>query len=212
MRPSSQFCFPLSHDAIDALLEFRTHSLVHLHLVIRGGEIQVAGKRAYLEQPILGSTDELADEELLKKTILPTGEEVDEFGGDDHNNNIGYHLFAFDHLDPVDHELMTTVLFVYIRPSSTDSSLRTRMMYTAMVCPVMRSINELISPLEIAKRLDLDTGRQLTIGAVVTALYPQLAIQHSPESRRYINTTSNGPVFAKPTPPAGRRGSRRLIR
>lgn len=105
-----------------------------------------------------------------------------------------YHFFLYKHNHEGDH--LDSVVFIYSMPGYS-CSIKERMLYSSCKSRLLEEV-EKDYHLEIAKKLEIDDGDELTAEFLYDEVHPkQLAHKQA---------------FAKPRGPAGKRGHKRLIR
>lgn len=105
-----------------------------------------------------------------------------------------YHLFLYKHSHEGDH--LDSVVFIYSMPGYS-CSIKERMLYSSCKSRLLEEV-EKDYHLEIAKKLEIDDGDELTEQFLYDEVHPK---QHAHKQ-----------AFAKPRGPAGKRGHKRLIR
>uniref|UniRef100_A0A8C6T2Q2 WD repeat domain 82 n=1 Tax=Neogobius melanostomus TaxID=47308 RepID=A0A8C6T2Q2_9GOBI len=105
-----------------------------------------------------------------------------------------YHLFLYKHCHEGDY--LDSVVFIYSMPGYS-CSIKERMLYSSCKSRLLEEV-EKDYHLEIAKKLEIDNGDELTEQFLYDEVHPK---QHAHKQ-----------AFAKPRGPAGKRGHKRLIR
>ncbi|XP_007903159.1 twinfilin-1-like [Callorhinchus milii] len=105
-----------------------------------------------------------------------------------------YHFFLYKHSHEGDY--LESIVFIYSMPGYT-CSIRERMLYSSCKNSLIEMVKKQIS-LEISKKIEIDDGNDLTADFLYEEVHPK---QHAHRQ-----------IFAKPKGPAGKRGTKRLIR
>lgn len=105
-----------------------------------------------------------------------------------------YHFFLYKHSHEGDY--LDSVVFIYSMPGYS-CSIKERMLYSSCKSRLLEEV-EKDYHLEIAKKLEIDDGDELTEQFLYDEVHPK---QHAHKQ-----------AFAKPRGPAGKRGHKRLIR
>ncbi|KAM7422788.1 hypothetical protein PAMA_010705 [Pampus argenteus] len=105
-----------------------------------------------------------------------------------------YHFFLYKHSHEGDY--LESVVFIYSMPGYS-CSIKERMLYSSCKSRLLEDV-ERDYHLEIAKKLEIDDGDELTEGFLYDEVHPK---QHAHKQ-----------AFAKPRGPAGKRGHKRLIK
>lgn len=133
---------------------------------------------------------ELAEEKIyLEKSSVLT--KVQELAKQVPTNTARYHIYLFKHT--YEGQYLEQFVFVYSMPGYT-CSVKERMMYSSCKAPFLDTIAAL--GVEITKKLELDSGDELTEDYLLDELHPKKLLHR--------------PQFAKPKGPQNR-GARRLI-
>ncbi|KAM6980250.1 twinfilin-2 isoform 1-T1 [Aplochiton taeniatus] len=105
-----------------------------------------------------------------------------------------YHFFLYKHSHEGDYQ--ESVVFIYSMPGYS-CSIKERMLYSSCKSRLLEEV-EKDYHLEVAKKLEIDNGDELTEEFLYDEVHPK---QHAFKQ-----------AFAKPRGPAGKRGSKRLIK
>lgn len=105
-----------------------------------------------------------------------------------------YHFFLYKHSHEGDH--LESVVFIYSMPGYS-CSIKERMLYSSCKSRLLEEV-EKDYHLEVAKKLEIDNGDELTEEFLYDEVHPK---QHAFKQ-----------AFAKPRGPAGKRGNKRLIK
>ncbi|XP_030632336.1 twinfilin-2 [Chanos chanos] len=105
-----------------------------------------------------------------------------------------YHLFLYKHTHEGDS--LESVVFIYSMPGYS-CSIKERMLYSSCKSRLLDEV-ERDYHLEVAKKLEIDSGSELTEEFLYEEIHPK---QHAHKQ-----------AFAKPRGPAGKRGNKRLIK
>ncbi|XP_069045714.1 twinfilin-2 isoform X2 [Lepisosteus oculatus] len=105
-----------------------------------------------------------------------------------------YHFFLYRHSHEGDH--LESVVFIYSMPGYS-CSIKERMLYSSCKSRLLDEVEQDLQ-LEIAKKMEIDSGEELTADFLYEEVHPK---QHAFKQ-----------AFAKPRGPAGKRGMKRLIR
>uniref|UniRef100_I3J7Z2 Twinfilin n=1 Tax=Oreochromis niloticus TaxID=8128 RepID=I3J7Z2_ORENI len=105
-----------------------------------------------------------------------------------------YHFFLYKHSHEGDY--LESVVFIYSMPGYS-CSIKERMLYSSCKSRLLEEV-EKDYHLEIAKKLEIDDGDELTADFLYDEVHPK---QHTHKQ-----------AFAKPRGPAGKRGHKRLIK
>uniref|UniRef100_A0A671QPG1 Twinfilin-2-like n=1 Tax=Sinocyclocheilus anshuiensis TaxID=1608454 RepID=A0A671QPG1_9TELE len=105
-----------------------------------------------------------------------------------------YHFFLFKHSHEGDY--LESVVFIYSMPGYS-CSIKERMLYSSCKSRLLEEV-ERDFHLEVAKKLEIDSGEELTEEYLYDEVHPK---QHAHKQ-----------AFAKPHGPAGKRGNKRLIK
>uniref|UniRef100_A0A3Q1BFM8 ADF-H domain-containing protein n=1 Tax=Amphiprion ocellaris TaxID=80972 RepID=A0A3Q1BFM8_AMPOC len=105
-----------------------------------------------------------------------------------------YHFFLYKHSHEGDY--LESVVFIYSMPGYS-CSIKERMLYSSCKSRLLEEV-EKDYHLEIAKKLEIDDGDELTEDFLYDEVHPK---QHAHKQ-----------AFAKPRGPAGKRGHKRLIK
>lgn len=105
-----------------------------------------------------------------------------------------YHLFLYKHSHEGDY--LESVVFIYSMPGYS-CSIKERMLYSSCKSRLLEELEKEYR-LEIAKKLEIDDGDELTEEFLHDEVHPK---QHAHKQ-----------AFAKPRGPAGKRGHKRLIK
>ncbi|XP_053302280.1 twinfilin-2 isoform X1 [Pleuronectes platessa] len=105
-----------------------------------------------------------------------------------------YHFFLYKHSHEGDY--LVSVVFIYSMPGYS-CSIKERMLYSSCKSRLLEDV-EKDYQLEIAKKLEIDNGDELTEEFLYDEVHPK---QHAHKQ-----------AFAKPRGPAGKRGHKRLIK
>ncbi|GAA6221976.1 twinfilin-2 [Lates japonicus] len=105
-----------------------------------------------------------------------------------------YHFFLYKHSHEGDY--LESVVFIYSMPGYS-CSIKERMLYSSCKSRLLEEV-EKDYHLEIAKKLEIDNGDELTDEYLYDEVHPK---QHAHKQ-----------AFAKPRGPAGKRGHKRLIK
>lgn len=108
------------------------------------------------------------------------------------DNCARYHLFLYEH--SYDSDYLRSIVFIYSMPGY-NCSIKERMLYSSCKAPLTEIIDRL--GLEIAKKLEIDDGKELTEEFLQDELHPK--------------TSLHRPKFAKPKGPPNR-GAKRLTK
>ncbi|RVE50966.1 hypothetical protein evm_004375 [Chilo suppressalis] len=103
-----------------------------------------------------------------------------------------YHLYVFDHSHEGDH--LSSVVFIYSMPGYS-CSIKERMMYSSCKGQFLEIIERM--GVEIAKRLEIDDGKELTEEFLYDEIHPKRNLHR--------------PAFAKPKGPPNR-GAKRITK
>ncbi|KAG7472642.1 hypothetical protein MATL_G00111090 [Megalops atlanticus] len=105
-----------------------------------------------------------------------------------------YHFFLYKHCHEGDY--LESVVFIYSMPGYS-CSIKERMLYSSCKSRLLDEV-ERDYQLEIAKKMEVDSGEELTAELLYEEIHPK---QHAFKQ-----------AFAKPRGPAGKRGNKRLIK
>ncbi|KAK9973563.1 hypothetical protein ABG768_024284 [Culter alburnus] len=105
-----------------------------------------------------------------------------------------YHFFLYKHSHEGDY--LESVVFIYSMPGYS-CSIKERMLYSSCKSRLLEEV-ERDFHLEVAKKLEIDSGEELTEEYLYDEVHPK---QHAHKQ-----------AFAKPRGPAGKRGNKRLIK
>ncbi|XP_058634024.1 twinfilin-2 isoform X5 [Onychostoma macrolepis] len=105
-----------------------------------------------------------------------------------------YHFFLYKHSHEGDY--LESVVFIYSMPGYS-CSIKERMLYSSCKSRLLEDV-ERDFHLEVAKKLEIDSGEELTEEYLYDEVHPK---QHAHKQ-----------AFAKPRGPAGKRGNKRLIK
>uniref|UniRef100_A0A673HV96 Twinfilin-2-like n=1 Tax=Sinocyclocheilus rhinocerous TaxID=307959 RepID=A0A673HV96_9TELE len=105
-----------------------------------------------------------------------------------------YHFFLYKHSHEGDY--FESVVFIYSMPGYS-CSIKERMLYSSCKSRLLEEV-ERDFHLEVAKKLEIDSGEELTGEYLYDEVHPK---QHAHKQ-----------AFAKPRGPAGKRGNKRLIK
>uniref|UniRef100_A0A671QR54 Twinfilin n=1 Tax=Sinocyclocheilus anshuiensis TaxID=1608454 RepID=A0A671QR54_9TELE len=105
-----------------------------------------------------------------------------------------YHFFLYKHSHEGDY--LESVVFIYSMPGYS-CSIKERMLYSSCKSQLLEEV-ERDFHLEVAKKLEIDSGEELTGKYLYDEVHPK---QHAHKQ-----------AFAKPRGPAGKRGNKRLIK
>nr|AAQ97998.1 CG17293-PA-like protein [Danio rerio] len=105
-----------------------------------------------------------------------------------------YHFFLYKHSHEGDY--LESVVFIYSMPGYS-CSIKERMLYSSCKSRLLDEV-ERDFHLEVAKKLEIDSGEELTEEYLYDEVHPK---QHAHKQ-----------AFAKPRGPAGKRGNKRLIK
>ncbi|CAG9785162.1 unnamed protein product [Diatraea saccharalis] len=108
------------------------------------------------------------------------------------NDQARYHLYVFDHTHESDH--LASVVFIYSMPGY-NCSIKERMMYSSCKGQFLDIIERM--GVEIAKRLEIDDGKELTDEFLYDEIHPKRNLHR--------------PAFAKPKGPPNR-GAKRITK
>lgn len=132
------------------------------------------------------------DEEKIH--LVTCGEvNVDQLPSKVPNDSARYHLFNFKHTHEGDY--MESVVFIYSMPGYS-CSIKERMLYSSCKAPLLNDIEQNIG-LEIAKKLEIDSGTELSEEFLLDEIHPKKCLYQ--------------PKFAKPKGPPNR-GAKRLTK
>ncbi|KAK2892819.1 hypothetical protein Q8A67_012807 [Cirrhinus molitorella] len=161
--------FPMQREAIQALEQFREKRINYVQL-----EIDFPKESIKLS----GTTPtELKD---LPKRIP--------------NDAARYHFFLYKHSHEGDY--LESTVFIYSMPGYK-CSIKERMLYSSCKNPLIDTVEKKLG-IEIAKKLEIDNGDELTNDFLYEEVHPK---QHAHKQ-----------AFAKPKGPTGKRGGRRITR
>ncbi|XP_030310264.1 twinfilin-1 isoform X1 [Calypte anna] len=105
-----------------------------------------------------------------------------------------YHFFLYKHSHEGDY--LESIVFIYSMPGYT-CSIRERMLYSSCKSPLLEIVERQLW-MPIIRKIEIDNGDELTADFLYEEVHPK---QHAHKQS-----------FAKPKGPAGKRGTRRLIR
>uniref|UniRef100_A0A9J8BYY5 Twinfilin actin-binding protein 2a n=1 Tax=Cyprinus carpio carpio TaxID=630221 RepID=A0A9J8BYY5_CYPCA len=105
-----------------------------------------------------------------------------------------YHFFLYKHSHEGDY--LESVVFIYSMPGYS-CSIKERMLYSSCKSRLLEEV-ERDFYLEVAKKLEIDSGEELTEEYLYDEVHPK---QHAHKQ-----------AFAKPRGPAGKRGNKRIIK
>ncbi|XP_037108313.1 twinfilin-2 isoform X1 [Syngnathus acus] len=105
-----------------------------------------------------------------------------------------YHFFLYKHSHEGDY--LETIVFIYSMPGY-NCNIKERMLYSSCKSRLLEDV-ERDYRLQVAKKLEIDSGDELTEGFLYEEVHPK---QHAFKQ-----------AFAKPRGPAGKRGLKRLIK
>lgn len=148
---------------------------------------------------MLGSTLDVQAPEHQPKRLLPAS------SPDLDDGNVGFHIFAFPHLDPEGNRVQKTV-FCFVMPTEK-TTVRQRIAYSACLNSLFDSITNRIN-VPIDKRIEVDSSNEVTVNYVASKLYPELDKVQAVESNAADLTAMK---FTKPRGPPSR-GPRRIIK
>lgn len=159
---------PLEDDAVAAIRGMATGQ--HDYLQFR---IELKEEKIYLEQ-----AETLNDVAKLSKRVP--------------SDKARYHLYLFKHTHEGDY--LERFVFIYSMPGYS-CSVKERMMYSSCKAPFVDTITAL--GVEIAKRIEIDNGEELTEEFLQDELHPKKILHR--------------PAFAKPKGPPNR-GAKRILK
>ncbi|KAK7891632.1 hypothetical protein WMY93_023595 [Mugilogobius chulae] len=105
-----------------------------------------------------------------------------------------YHFFLFKHSHEGDY--LESTVFIYSMPGYK-CSIKERMLYSSCKNPLVDMVENSLK-MEIAKKLEIENGDELTSDFLYEELHPAKIVHKQ--------------IFARPKPPAGKRGGRRITR
>ncbi|KAG9336057.1 hypothetical protein JZ751_003323 [Albula glossodonta] len=105
-----------------------------------------------------------------------------------------YHFFVYKHSHEGDY--LESIVFIYSMPGYS-CSIKERMLYSSCKSRLLDEV-ERDYHLEVAKKMEIDTGEELTEELLYEEIHPK---QHAFKQ-----------AFAKPRGPAGKRGNKRIIK
>ncbi|XP_016349382.1 twinfilin-1-like isoform X2 [Sinocyclocheilus anshuiensis] len=110
------------------------------------------------------------------------------------NDAARYHFFLYKHSHEGDY--LESTVFIYSMPGYK-CSVKERMLYSSCKNPLVDTVEKNLG-IEIAKKLEIDNGDELTSDFLYEEVHPK---QHAHKQ-----------AFAKPKGPTGKRGGRRITR
>ncbi|XP_028305606.1 twinfilin-1a [Gouania willdenowi] len=161
--------FPIDQEARDALLCFLQRNINYVQLKIN------------LDKELI----QLDHGDLIGVKDLPSKVP---------NGEARYHLFLFKHSHEGDY--LESIVFIYSMPGYK-CGIKERMMYSSCKNSLIDILEQQLQ-MEIEKKLEIDSGNELTSDFLYDEVHPK---QHAYK-----------PAFAKPKGPAGKRGGRRITR
>ncbi|XP_068132670.1 twinfilin-1 [Hyperolius riggenbachi] len=161
--------FPVERDALQALQQLKNKKLTYVQLKI---DIQN-------EVIVLANTTHTEVKDLPAR--IP-------------KDAARYHFFLYKHSHEGDY--LDSIVFIYSMPGY-NCSIRERMLYSSCKAPLLHIVEQQLN-VEIAKKIEIDNGAELTSDFLYDEVHPK---QHAHKQ-----------IFAKPKGPAGKRGNKRLIR
>uniref|UniRef100_A0A672K2J4 Twinfilin-1 n=1 Tax=Sinocyclocheilus grahami TaxID=75366 RepID=A0A672K2J4_SINGR len=161
--------FPMQRDAIQALEQFREKRINYVQLEIDFPKESIK----------LSSTSPTEVKDLPKR--IP-------------NDAARYHFFLYKHSHEGDY--LESTVFIYSMPGYK-CSVKERMLYSSCKNPLVDTVEKNLG-IEIAKKLEIDNGDELTSDFLYEEVHPK---QHAHKQ-----------AFAKPKGPTGKRGGRRITR
>ncbi|XP_046402912.1 twinfilin [Ischnura elegans] len=164
----SGVAFPISAEAKDSIMEL------------------ASGRCNYVQLKI-----DLEKEEIHLSDCDSIG--LDRLPGKVPSNSARYHLYTFKHTHEGD--LLEAIVFIYSMPGYS-CSIKERMLYSSCKGPLLNSIEDDIG-LEIVKKMEIDSGSELTEDFLQEELHPKKNLHR--------------PKFAKPKGPPNR-GAKRLTK
>ncbi|KAL7293265.1 twinfilin isoform X2 [Trichogramma pretiosum] len=129
------------------------------------------------------------DEEKIHLVTAATDVSIDKLPTKVPSDCARYHLYTFKHTHEGD--LLSLKVFIYSMPGY-NCSIKERMLYSSCKAPLIEFINSL--GVEIAKKIEIDDGNELTESFLYDELHPKVILYK--------------PKFAKPKGPPNRGGKR----
>ncbi|KAI7791761.1 twinfilin-1b [Triplophysa rosa] len=161
--------FPMQREAIQALEQFREKRLNYVQLEID-----------FPKESITLSSTTLTELRDLPKRIP--------------QDAARYHFFLYKHNHEGDY--LESTVFIYSMPGYK-CSIKERMLYSSCKNPLIDTVEKNLG-IEIAKKLEIDNGDELTSDFLYEEVHPK---QHAHKQ-----------AFAKPKGPTGKKGGRRITR
>ncbi|XP_035379506.1 twinfilin-1b [Electrophorus electricus] len=161
--------FPMQREAIEALEHFRAKRINYVQLEI-----------------------DFPKESIKLSSTTPT--EVRDLPKRIPKDAARYHFFLYKHTHEGD--FLESTVFIYSMPGYK-CSIRERMLYSSCKSPLINTVEKNLH-VEIAKKLEIDNGDELTSEYLYEELHPK---QHAHKQ-----------IFSKPKGPTGKRGGRRIMR
>ncbi|XP_062374560.1 twinfilin-1b [Sardina pilchardus] len=161
--------FPMQRDAVQAMEQFKAKKVNYVQLEID-----------FPKESIKLSSTAPTDIKDLPKRIP--------------KDAARYHFFLYKHSHEGDY--LESTVFIYSMPGYK-CSIRERMLYSSCKNPLIETVEKNLR-IEIAKKLEIDNGDELTAEFLYEEVHPK---QHAHKQ-----------AFAKPKGPTGKRGGRRITR